>query len=92
MSLTAGKWTSDERDAMRRAYCEQYETVTGRQIDGEAFREELAAVALYQALEWLAWWGPHRTLSRHFGNFLRELATLLEDDFAAGVSRTVEVA
>ena len=92
VSLTAGKWTSDERDAMRRAYCEQYETVTGRQIDGEAFREELAAVALYQALEWLAWWGPHRTLSRHFGNFLRELATLLEDDFAAGVSRTVEVA
>ncbi len=92
VSLTAGKWTSDERDAMRRAYSEQYEAETGRRIEQAAFREELACVALYQALEWLAWWGPHRALSRHFGNFLRELATLLEDDFAAGVSRTVEVA
>ena len=91
-SLTAGKWTRDERDAMRRAYCAQHEAEAGRRIEQEAFREELACVALYQALEWLAWWGPHRALSRHFGNFLRELATLLEDDFAAGVSRTVEVA
>ena len=92
MSLTAGKWTSDQREAMRRAYCEQYEAETGRQIDQEAFLEELAGVALYQALEWLAWWGPHRALSRHFGNFLRELATLLDGDFAQPMGQTVEVA
>ena len=92
VSLTAGKWTSDERDAMRRAYCEQYEAETGRHIDREAFLEELTGVALYQALEWLAWWGPHRALSRHFGNFLRELATLLEQDFGPRMGQTVEVA
>jgi len=92
VSLTAGKWTSDQREAMRRAYCEQYEAETGRQIDQEAFQEELAGVALYQALEWLAWWGPHRALSRHFGNFLRELATLLDGDFAQPTGQTVEVA
>ncbi len=92
VSLTAGKWTSDQREAMRRAYCEQYEAETGRQIDQEAFLEELAGVALYQALEWLAWWGPHRALSRHFGNFLRELATLLDGDFAQPMGQTVEVA
>ena len=92
VSLTAGKWTSDERDAMRRAYCEQYEAETGRPIDREAFLEELAGVALYQALEWLAWWGPHRALSRHFGNFLRELASLLEGDFGSRMGQTAEVA
>ncbi len=77
---------------MRRAYCEQYEAETGRQIDREAFLEELTGVALYQALEWLAWWGPHRALSRHFGNFLRELAILLERDFGPRMGQTVEVA
>jgi hypothetical protein len=92
VSLTSGKWTSEQREAMRRAYREQYEAETGRRIDEAAFREELTGVALYQALEWLAWWGPHRALSRHFGNFIRELATLLEEEnLAPGATQAAGV-
>jgi Phosphotransferase enzyme family len=79
VSLTSGKWTRKQRDEMRKAYFDAYQSETGRSLEWEPFCEELAAVALYQALEWLAWWGHHRNLSRHFGNFLKELAALLDE-------------
>jgi hypothetical protein len=59
------------------AYLEEYEAAAGRPLDPVAFRQELAAVALGQALQWLAWWGDQRS-SKHFSNFLRELRALLE--------------
>jgi hypothetical protein len=79
VSLTSGKWTAAERQAMRAAYVEQYEAATGERLDPDEFRRELADVTLYQSLEWLAWWGRHRALSRHFANFLRELRAILDD-------------
>jgi len=66
VSLTAGKWTEEERRAMRAAYFEEYRAATGQRLDREAFCRELAGVSLYQSLEWLAWWGRHRALSRGF--------------------------
>jgi hypothetical protein len=84
VSLTSGKWTTDERHAMRAAYFDAYQAHTGAPRDWEAFRAELAAVTLYQALEWLAWWGHHRSLSRHFANFLKELNRVLEEYCSAG--------
>jgi aminoglycoside phosphotransferase (APT) family kinase protein len=84
VSLTFGKWTREERHAMQTAYLEQYRAETGERIDDAAFQEELALVALYQSLEWLAWWGCHRELSRHhFPTFLKELGHVLDDHFAA---------
>ncbi len=80
VSLMSGKWTAQERRAMRSAYVEQYEAASGEPVEPDVFDRELSDVALYQALEWLAWWGRHRTLSRHFANFMRELRTVLEDD------------
>jgi hypothetical protein len=77
VSLTSGKWTAAQRGAMRRAYVEQYEAETGQPVDEVAMQQEFGAVALYQALEWIAWWGHQRALSRHFANFLRELAALV---------------
>jgi len=82
VSLSSGKWTDDERQAMRLAYFEQLQPETGQPLDWEAFRRELAAVALYQSLEWLAWWGRHRALSRGFATFRNELARVLEDPFS----------
>src|SRR5207247_1095136 len=73
VSLTSGKWTQEQRRAMWTAYFKQYEVESGRPMDWEAFRWELAGVALYQSLEWLAWWGHHQSLSQHFGRFMREL-------------------
>src|SRR2546429_4300620 len=66
VSLTSGKWTPEQRHAMRVAYFDQYQMAAGRPMKWEAFCRELAVVALYQSLEWLAWWGHHRTLSRDF--------------------------
>jgi aminoglycoside/choline kinase family phosphotransferase len=84
VSLTSGKWTPEQRHAMRVAYFEEYQAQAGAPQDWDAFCKELAAVTLYQALEWLAWWGHHRGLSRHFANFLKELERVLEEHFAAG--------
>jgi len=82
VSLTSGKWTDDERQAMRLAYFDELQAQTGQPLDWEGFRRELAVVALYQALEWLAWWGRHRALSRGFATFRNELARVLDDPFA----------
>ena len=79
VSLTSGKWTPEQRHAMRVAYFDQYQIAAGRPMKWEAFCRELAVVALYQSLEWLAWWGHHRTLSRDFAKFLKELDTVLEE-------------
>jgi len=79
VSLTSGKWTDDERQAMRVAYFEQLQLESGQPLNWETFCRELAAVALYQSLEWLAWWGRHRGLSRGFLTFRNELARVLED-------------
>jgi aminoglycoside/choline kinase family phosphotransferase len=82
VSLTSGKWTTEQRHAMRTAYLEQYEIETGSPVDRKEFSEELAVVTLHQSLEWLAWWGNHRNLSRHFANFLKELGMVLDEHFA----------
>lgn len=87
VSLTSGKWTTDERRAMCAAYLATYEAATGQGIDAQAFRDELAGVALYQALEWLAWWGHHRSLSRHFANFLKELDRVLREHAPGATDR-----
>ena len=88
VSLTSGKWTAAQRHAMWATYFEQYQAETGQRMGWEDFRRQLAGVALYQSLEWLAWWGHHRSLSRHFANFMRELGTVLDEHFAPGVTAT----
>ncbi len=80
VSLTSGKWTPEQREAMWSGYFEQYLLATGQPLEWETFRRELADVALYQSLEWIAWWGRHRGLSRHFANFIRELGAVLEEE------------
>ena len=91
VSLTSGKWTAAQRHAMWTAYFEQYQAETGQRMGWEDFRRQLAGVALYQSLEWLAWWGHHRSLSRHFANFKRELGTVLDEHFAPGIKATTGV-
>jgi len=84
VSLTFGKWTKDQRRAMQTAYLEQYQAETEERIDEARFQQELAAVALYQSLEWLAWWGHHRSRSGHFASFMKELGSVLDDQLVAG--------
>jgi len=91
VSLTSGKWTREQRRAMRAAYFEQYQAETGQRMGWEDFCRQLADVSLYQSLEWLAWWGHHRSLSRHFANFMRELGTVLDEHFPLSVTAATEV-
>jgi phosphotransferase family enzyme len=79
VSLTSGKWTREQREAMWAAYRDAYTTETGRPMDWEQLCRDVAGVALYQALEWLAWWGHHRSLSLDFGRFMRELRVVLNE-------------
>ncbi len=90
VSLSSGKWTMQQRHAMWTAYIAQYETAAGEPVDREAFRRELAVVGLHHALEWLAWWGRHRNLSKHFANFMRELRAVLDADFTGALAPAPE--
>jgi phosphotransferase family enzyme len=86
VSLTSGKWTRAQRQTMWAAYWDTYTAAAGEPMDWEGFCRDVAGVALYQALEWLAWWGHHRSLSRHFARFMRELDLVLQDDLAPGLA------
>jgi phosphotransferase family enzyme len=86
VSLSSGKWTREQRHTMWAAYCDAYTTETGRPIDWERFCRDVAGVALYQALEWLGWWGRHRSLSRDFARFMRELGLVLDEHFRPDVT------
>ena len=50
---------------MRRAYFEQYQRETGQVLNWEDFCGDLHGVAIYQTLEWLVWWAPHRGVPRN---------------------------
>lgn len=80
VSLSSGKWKEEERQAMRRAYFDEQRARAAEGATFQEFEEELRAVALYQTLEWLAWWGNNRGLSRDFSRFLHELDLLLADE------------
>jgi hypothetical protein len=88
-SICGCRWSGDKQLAMRAAYVEQYETDTGEAVDWDAFCRELNAVGIYQALEWLVWWGPHRSVPqflKRFRTFVRRLEALLD---ARAHARTV---
>jgi hypothetical protein len=82
VSLTSGKWTLEERQIMWAAYFDAYaaEARQAVSMNWERFCRDVAGVVLYHALEWLAWWGRHRGLSRQFPRFLRELDLALRED------------
>ena len=75
-SISSGKWTADQREAMWLAYAAEYQQATGVPLEWEAFRRELVAVAVFHALEWLVWWSQH-PVPKRFPKFLHELERLL---------------
>lgn len=94
-SICSGGWSIAEQLAMRVAYVEQYQTATGDAVDWDDFCEEVRALGIYQALEWLVWWGPHRTVPRRlrrFQRFMRELGALLDGPPAPGLAEAQSLA
>jgi thiamine kinase-like enzyme len=93
-SITGGGWTIEEQRTMQAAYVEQYQAETGQALDWDDFCRELNAVGMYQALEWLVWWGPHRAVPRRlkrFRRFLRELEALLRGRPALQLTQAAKV-
>jgi hypothetical protein len=80
VSLSAGRWSDQQRRAMWRAYFDRYQADTGLRLRWEEFCRDLGLLALYQALRWLGWW-PGRSFSHHFGRWVEELETVLAFHF-----------
>lgn len=78
VSLTSGASPAAQREAMCVAYLDEYQAVAGSSLDPYAFREQIAQLTVYHALDRLAWWGQHGSLSRPFARVLRELERALE--------------
>jgi len=81
-SICSGRWSAEERQALLVAYVEEYQAATGQVTDWDQFCQEVRAVGIHHALEWLVWWGPHRAVPRRlrrFQTFLRELEKRLKE-------------
>lgn len=82
VSVSSGRWTREQRQAMWRAYFDQYETETRVSRNWEDFCQDLRELELYQALEWLAWW-RNRSVSHNFGKWVKELGRIMNDNPSA---------
>jgi len=71
VSISAGKWTPEQRRAIWQAYFEQYQVETGLPMDWESFCQDVGQVALYRALWWLGWSANHN--STHIDRWMQEL-------------------
>ena len=75
VSITAGRWTPEQRKIMCKAYAEQYESETGRPIDMVALTQEMENVALYRALWWLGFWSNGD--DAHINRWFKELEAVM---------------
>jgi hypothetical protein len=79
VSVSSGRWTREQRQAMWRVYFDQYEAETRVSRSWEDFCQEIRELELYQALEWLAWW-RNRSVSHNFGKWIKELGRIMNDN------------
>ena len=82
VSVSSG-WTDDQRQAMWRAYFDEYQARTGLSQSWESFCAELREVEIYQALERVGWW-RNRSVSHNFGRWIKELTRITKDYERAG--------
>jgi aminoglycoside/choline kinase family phosphotransferase len=75
VSITAGRWTPEQRGIMCKAYAEQYQIETGQPIDMVALAQEMENVALYRALWWLGYWSKGD--EAHINRWFKELQAVM---------------
>jgi len=75
VSITAGRWTPEQRATMFRAYITQYETEKGQKVDVDTLARELDQVALYRTLWWLGYWS--RGDAEHITRWMKELSAVM---------------
>jgi hypothetical protein len=83
-SITAGRWTTSERQAMRRAY---FEARRSPATDWDRFNQQVDMVATLQAVNWLAFWlgsdPEHPKYARRVARWVGELGVVLGQDVTA---------
>lgn len=75
VSITAGRWTAEQRAVMCRAYISQYEIETGEALELKSLVAELDQVALYRSLWWLGFWSHGD--DAHINRWVAELAAVM---------------
>jgi len=78
VSISSGRWTDGQRQAMWRAYFDEYQAQTGLLRSWKDFCWEVRELEIYQALEWLGWW-RNRSVSHNFGRWIKELRRIMKD-------------
>jgi hypothetical protein len=82
VSLSTGRWTTEKREALWRAYFDCYRVETGWPLDWERFRLDLGPVQVYQALAWIGWW-LERGAGEQVARWLNELRKAMPDHSAS---------
>lgn len=75
VSISAGRWTPEERQIMYENYVDQYEIETGEKIDMNALVQELKNVAIYRAIWWLGYWANGD--DAHITRWIEEMKAVL---------------
>lgn len=75
VSITAGRWTPEQRSEMKRAYAATYAEETGQAGDMTSLDREMAAVALYRALWWVGYWSQGD--DAHIARWIKELGKVM---------------
>ena len=81
-SVSAGNWSREQKQAMWRTYFDRYQEATDIWLDWESFRQDVAGLALYQALAMLGW-RLERNLLKHFDRWMRELEWAMHESQAS---------
>jgi hypothetical protein len=72
VGLSTGRWTTEKREGLWRAYFDCYRADTGQPLDWQRFCRDLAPLQLYQALAWIGWW-LERGAEDQVARWLKEL-------------------
>ena len=76
-SISAGRWSPDQRLAMRRAYYDERQRSETSGHNWEQFNREIEDLALCQTILWLAYWSRGDRV--HIDRWMRELRVVLGD-------------
>jgi hypothetical protein len=82
VSLSAGRWNTERREALWRAYFDRYQAYTQLPLDWPRFCRDLGRMQLYQALAWIGWW-IERGREDQVARWLTELQKAVPDQSAS---------
>jgi len=71
VSISAGRWTPEQRQIMYENYANQYALETGEKVEIHMLIQEIKKVAVYRAIWWLGYWAKGD--DAHITRWVKEL-------------------